>query len=144
MTDQRMDIDTILKEDRLFPPPASFSASAHVKSMAEYEAHYNKAKDDPEGFWGEIGKELHWDAPWQRVLEWESPFAKWFVGGKTNLSYNCLDRHLARRGDKVGMGDLLGVKLRQAVNRHVQIFRGGMGCAVPFFVNFGVLEPEIG
>ncbi|MBI3091364.1 MAG: acetate--CoA ligase [Candidatus Tectomicrobia bacterium] len=94
MTDQRMDIDTILKEDRLFPPPASFSASAHVKSMAEYEAHYNKAKDDPEGFWGEIGRELYWDAPWQRVLEWESPFAKWFVGGKTNLSYNCLDRHL--------------------------------------------------
>ena len=77
----------------------SSAAQAHVKSLAEYEALYRRAEEDPEAFWAECASELHWFKPFDKVLEWKFPFAKWFVGGKLNASYNCLDRHLttARR-----------------------------------------------
>jgi acetyl-CoA synthetase len=88
------DIDSVLKEDRKFAPPEGFAEKARVKSMAEYEALYARADKDPEGFWAEIARELHWFWPWQTVLEWKAPWAKWFVGAKTNLAFNCLDRHL--------------------------------------------------
>ncbi len=52
-----------------------------------------RAKDDPEGFWAEQARSLHWDRPWEKVLDWNPPFAKWFVGGRLNASYNCVDRH---------------------------------------------------
>ena len=67
--------------------------------MAEYEALYRRAEQDPEAFWGECAKELSWFKPFDKVLEWKFPFAKWFLNGKLNASYNCLDRHLttARR-----------------------------------------------
>ncbi len=87
-------ITSVLKEARLFPPPKEFAAQAHIKSMAEYEKLWQRAKDDPEGFWGEQAESLHWFQRWNKVLEWKEPFAKWFVGGKLNVSYNCLDRHL--------------------------------------------------
>lgn len=92
-------IESVLKETRVFPPPAPFSAQAHVRSMAEYQAMWQRAKDDPEGFWAEQARQLHWFQPWNKVLEWQEPFCKWFVGGRINASYNCLDRHLttARR-----------------------------------------------
>ena len=82
-----------------FPPHAEFSRAARVKSIAEYEALYRRAEQDPEEFWGECANELSWFKPFDKVLEWNFPFAKWFVGGKINASYNCLDRHLttARR-----------------------------------------------
>jgi acetyl-CoA synthetase len=89
------DIQSTLKESRLFAPPAEFSAKAHVPSMAEYERLYEEADRDPEGFWGKIASELEWFEPWTKVLEWDAPWAKWFSGGKLNLSHNCLDRHLA-------------------------------------------------
>jgi acetyl-CoA synthetase len=88
-------IDSVLNEQRVFPPPKEFSEHAYVKSMAEYEALYREADEDPEGFWGRIAAELHWFKPWEKVLEWNAPWAKWFAGGQINLSYNCLDRHLA-------------------------------------------------
>ncbi len=93
------DIQSSLKEQRLFAPPADFSAKAHVPSMAEYDRLYEEADRDPEGFWGKIAGELDWFEPWTKVLEWEAPWAKWFVDGKLNISHNCLDRHLtgARR-----------------------------------------------
>jgi acetyl-CoA synthetase len=87
-------LDTILRENRVFPPSAEFAAEAHVGSMAAYEDLYARSVKDPEAFWAEIAKELHWFAPWTKVLEWNEPWAKWFVGGKTNLSYNCVDRHV--------------------------------------------------
>jgi acetyl-CoA synthetase len=94
-------ITSVLKETRSFAPPAEFSAGAHVKSMAEYEALYQRAKADPEGFWAEQAKSLTWAKPSDRVLEWTEPHAKWFVGGQLNVSANCLDRHLAGpRADK--------------------------------------------
>ncbi len=95
-------IESVLKEERLFSPPAEFSQKAHIKSMKEYKQLYDKAKADPEKFWAELAEqELHWFQKWDKVLDWQPPFAKWFVGGKLNISYNCLDRHLTtERRDK--------------------------------------------
>ena len=88
-------IESILHEKRLFPPTAEFSEKAHVKSLEEYRALYEKAKADPEAFWAELAtQELHWFQNWDTVLDWQPPVAKWFVNGKINISYNCLDRHL--------------------------------------------------
>lgn len=87
-------IESILNEGRVFPPPAEFSANAHIKSFEEYERIYDDAAKDPPAFWEKQAEELHWFKKWDTVLEWNEPFAKWFVGGKLNVSYNCLDRHL--------------------------------------------------
>ncbi len=87
-------IESTLQENRVFPPPPEFSATAHVKSMDEYEALYRWADEDPHGFWESVARELHWFKPWDKVLQWDPPFAQWFAGGQINLSYNCLDRHL--------------------------------------------------
>ncbi len=98
------DIDSTLRENRVFPPTPEFSAGAHIKSLAEYEALYRQSIDDPETFWAGVAHELHWFKPWDKVLEWNLPWAKWFVGGKMNLSYNCLDRHLdGPRRDKTAL-----------------------------------------
>jgi acetyl-CoA synthetase len=89
-------ITSVLKESRVFPPPESFRSQAHLQSLEEYERLFAEAKDNPEGFWGRQANELiDWYEPWHKVLEWNHPFAKWFVGGRLNASYNCLDRHLA-------------------------------------------------
>jgi len=88
-------IDHVLQETRLFPPPREFAERAVISSLAQYEAMYQRALDDPEGFWGELARQdLHWFTPFYKVLEWNEPFAKWFVGGQTNAAYNCLDVHL--------------------------------------------------
>ena len=98
------DIDTILRENRVFPPPEEFSRKAHIKSMAEYESMYKRSIEDPEVFWAEVARELHWFKPWTKVLEWDLPWAKWFVGGKMNLCYNCVDRHaLGARREKTAL-----------------------------------------
>ena len=98
------DIDSTLRENRVFPPPAEFAAKAHIKSLEEYEALYKRSIEDPEAFWAEAAKELHWFKPWDKVLESTFPSAKWFVGGKLNLSYNCVDRHaLGARRDKTAL-----------------------------------------
>jgi len=88
-------IDSVLNEQRIFEPSDQFRAGAQIKSRADYDRLYKEAKDDPEGFWAKIARELHWFKPWDRVLEWKLPFAKWFIGGELNISYNCLDRHVA-------------------------------------------------
>ncbi len=87
-------IDNVMKEARLFPPPAEFAAKARIASMDEYARMCKEAADDLEGFWGRLAGELHWFRPFAKVLEWQSPSARWFVGGQTNAAYNCLDRHL--------------------------------------------------
>ncbi len=88
------DIESVLTEARKFPPAAEFSQRASIKSLEDYDALCRRAEQDPEKFWGECGNELSWFKPYDKVLEWSFPFAKWFVGGKINASYNCLDRHL--------------------------------------------------
>jgi acetyl-CoA synthetase len=88
-------IDTVMQEARLFPPPADFAAAAEISSMEQYQSLWDEAERDTEGFWDKLAKqELHWFQAYEKVLEWEPPFAKWFVGGKTNASFNCLDVHL--------------------------------------------------
>ncbi len=93
MTEQT--IESILHEDRVFAPPADFAEQAHIRSFDAYQQLYEKAKADPESFWAELAEqELDWFKKWDTVLDWQPPFAKWFVGGRLNISHNCLDRHL--------------------------------------------------
>jgi acetyl-CoA synthetase len=88
-------IDTVMQETRLFPPPKEFAAKARIKSLAEYQKLWDEAAANIEAFWDKAAREeLHWFKPYTKVLEWNEPFARWFVGGQTNASYNCLDRHL--------------------------------------------------
>ncbi|MCT7959520.1 acetate--CoA ligase [Laspinema sp. D1] len=88
-------IESILNEKRQFPPSAEFSKNARIKSLEEYQALYDQAAANPEQFWEQLAeKELHWFKKWDKVLDWQPPNAKWFVGGQMNISYNCLDRHL--------------------------------------------------
>ena len=88
-----MSIESVLTENRSFPPSAEFAQAAHVQSMAAYEELYAKAKQDPDGFWAEIARGLAWSKPWTTVLEWTLPDAKWFVGGELNASVSCVERH---------------------------------------------------
>src|SRR5712675_1069107 len=88
-------IESFQHEERVFPPPTEFAAKAHIKSMAELEALRAEASADPEAFWARLAEtELHWFKKWDKVLRWDPPHAQWFVGGKINISDNCLDRHL--------------------------------------------------
>jgi len=87
-------IESLSHEGRVFPPPAAFSHNAHIKSMAELESLRTEAHDRPEEFWARMAEELHWFKKWDTVLQWKPPHAQWFIGGKTNIAYNCLDRHL--------------------------------------------------
>ncbi len=97
-TREEATIAALLAEHRTFPPPPEFAARANANDPAIYE----RAAADLEGFWAEEAKRLDWFRPWDKVLEWNPPYAKWFVGGQLNVSYNCLDRHVkAGRGDKV-------------------------------------------
>src|SRR5215510_7515982 len=88
-------IDSVLQEDRKFESPDHFAIQAHVKSLAEYDEMYRYSIEQPEKYWAKVAEDLHWFKPWDTVLEWNAPWAKWFSGGQINLSYNCLDRHVA-------------------------------------------------
>ena len=97
-------IESILHESRMFPPSKEFSESAYIKSFEEYETLFNEAAKDPEAFWAKQAEALDWFQKWDTILEWNEPFAKWFVGGRLNVSYNCLDRHLfSHRADKTAI-----------------------------------------
>jgi acetyl-CoA synthetase len=100
-------ITSILNEERVFDPPARFSdavGGALVGSLDAYRALHRRSLDDPDGFWGELGRELAWFEPWTKVSEGEFPDTRWFVGGKTNLCHNCVDRHVdAGHGDEVAI-----------------------------------------
>ncbi|MDX2266500.1 MAG: acetate--CoA ligase [Bryobacter sp.] len=89
----------------VYPPSPEFVAKANVSGRDAYDALYQHAADKPEEFWGDLAKKwIHWFEPYSHVFEWNPPFAKWFVGGKTNACFNCLDRHvLAGHGEKVAL-----------------------------------------
>jgi acetyl-CoA synthetase len=98
MSTDKGSLDALLTEERRFAPPAKFRAEAVLSDPDVYA----RASADREAYWAECAKQLHWFAPWREVLDWKPPFAQWFVGGKLNVSYNCLDRHVdAGRGDRV-------------------------------------------
>jgi len=87
-------------ETRKFPPTKEFTSKAAIKSYEEYKTMHDKSIKDPEGYWGEVAENFHWFKKWDKVREWNLPDAKWFIGGKTNVSYNCLDLQIER-----GLGD---------------------------------------
>ena len=93
-------ISSTLSETRRFPPAKSFAAAANIKSLAEYRTMYERSIRQPEAFWAEIAEQHHWFEKWSTVRDWQLPDVKWFVGGKTNLAYNCLDLQIDRgRGE---------------------------------------------
>jgi len=96
VTEQKSDstIESLMSEDRVFPPSEAFRAQANVSSADIYE----EAERDLEGYWAKQAEKLDWFQPYDTVLEWNAPYAKWFVGGKLNISYNCLDRHVQNGG----------------------------------------------
>jgi len=100
MTEQSPALQNLLTENRTFPPDAEFSAQANAKADM-----YEKADSDREAFWAEQAERLHWDTKWTQVVDWsDAPFAKWFVGGKLNVAYNCVDRHV-----EAGFGDQVAI-----------------------------------
>ena len=124
-------IESILHEDRVFPPPADLAArmgGAWIESMEAYHALHRRSIDDPEGFWGEAAREhLHWFTPFSKVLEWHCPDAKWFVGGTTNACFNGVDRQVEQghgddlaivwEGEPIGDG---GPEIRRLTYRDLQ------------------------
>ncbi len=100
-------IESILQENRVFPPPQAAALGFprwHVASLDEYRRLHRQSIDDPEGFWGQEARNLAWSRPWTKVLDWNPPDARWFVGGKLNACYNCLDRQVdSGHGDQVAL-----------------------------------------
>jgi acetyl-CoA synthetase len=97
-------IESSMQEHRLFPPDPAKAKQAWISSREQYEKMYRQSIDKPEEFWAKAAEELHWSTKWDRVLDWKSPHAKWFVGAKTNVAYNCLDAQIAKgRGDKTAI-----------------------------------------
>jgi len=96
-------VSSTAPSESLYKPDPAFSRQAHIDSMEQYQKLYSQSMEDPEGFWAEIAaSELEWAGRWERVLEWDPPFARWFAGGRLSVAHNCLDRHLqAGRGDKI-------------------------------------------
>lgn len=105
MSDDNASIDSVLKENRSFAPPATFVEQANISSEEQYNEMWQQAKDDPAGFWGDLAtQQLHWFKPFDSVIDGDMPNTKWFSGGKINVSYNCLDRHLEEgRGNKAAL-----------------------------------------
>jgi acetyl-CoA synthetase len=122
------EIDVLLDEKRRFAPPGDFREHAHVRDKGPFEA----ASDDREAYWENWARELHWFRPWNEVLRWEPPFAQWFVGGRLNVAYNCLDRHLqSSRANKAALiwegepGDRKVLTYRQ-LHREVCLFANAL------------------
>lgn len=97
-------IETFLKETRNFPPPEDFIASARISDPVRFDEVWQKSQQNPSEFWEKAAEQIHWFKRWDKLLEWNPPFAKWYLGAKTNAAYNCLDRHLAAgRADKLAL-----------------------------------------
>ena len=123
-TAPNQNIESTLTESRSFPPPEEFSRNAIISSAADYEKLRARASADPDGFWSDIARELHWFKPWDKVLEWNVPWAKWFLGGKINLSYNCLDRHVANLAQEQGC-HYLGERAGRSPHAHLPAVADG-------------------
>src|SRR4051812_18577421 len=98
------EIHSVLTEKRVFEPPREFSKAARIRNMEEYRKLCAEADSNPDAYWAARGREeLYWKEPFRTTMEWNAPNVKWYLGGKTNLSYNCLDRHLEKRGNKTAI-----------------------------------------
>jgi acetyl-CoA synthetase len=123
-------IEAMLPESRRFAPPEDFNGKL---SLAEFNAMYKRSLEEPDAFWSDVANELHWFKTWDAVQEWQEPHAKWFTGAQTNISYNCLDRHLSTRGDKIAIlwegepGDVRRItykELHAEVSRFANVLKG--------------------
>ncbi|NTU71986.1 MAG: acetate--CoA ligase [Coriobacteriia bacterium] len=97
MSDASAGFESVQADGVVIEPAAWVRENSWVSSMEQYDEIYNRSVEDPEGFWADMATELvHWEKPWDKVLEWEfeTPKVEWFIGGRTNVAYNCLDRHL--------------------------------------------------
>ncbi|WP_169977917.1 acetate--CoA ligase [Tautonia rosea] len=128
-------IHSVLNEKRVFPPPESFAKNARISSLKQYETLWNEANQDPEAFWAARAKELlSWSKPFETVLDWQAPHAKWFVGGQLNVAENCVDRHAegpnAEKPALVWIGEpgdektLTYKELRDEVSRFANVLKG--------------------
>ena len=98
------DFTSVLKEKRVFNPSKRFRQQAHIKSMQEYNKIYKKSIENPEAFWAEKARQLHWFKKWKTVLKSNGNFFKWFEGGKINVCYNCLDKNISEgKGNKIAL-----------------------------------------
>ena len=126
-------IESILQEDRQFLPSEEFSSNARIKSRADLDALHKKAADDHEGFWADLAREeLDWHKPFETALDdSNAPHYKWFSDGELNVSYNCLDRNLATRGNKTAIifegekGDTRHISYKE-LHQHVCRFANGL------------------
>ena len=107
MSNDDVNIKSVLEEDRVFDPPADFGAQvggAIIPSMDDYLARWTRSIEDPEAYWDEVAREFDWSTPYSKVLDWNCPDAKWFVGGRTNITDNCVDRQVRDgHGDEVAI-----------------------------------------
>ncbi|MGH7572091.1 MAG: acetate--CoA ligase [Gemmatimonadota bacterium] len=127
-------IDTLLHEARRFPPPEGFAARARIGSAEQARRLHVESLERPEAFWGRMAEDLDWVKPWERVLDWDPPHARWFAGGRLNVSTNCLDRHLIERGGRIAIRwegeppgerrDLTYRELHAAVSRFAGALQG--------------------
>jgi acetyl-CoA synthetase len=98
------DFKSVLVENRIFEPSEEFKSKARISSMEEYQKLWKESVDQPDVFWAREASDLQWQQPWEKVLDWQAPYAKWFVGAKLNVAENCVDRHVANgRKDKVAI-----------------------------------------
>ena len=123
-----VNITSFSHEKRVFPPPAAFTARSHFQSLEQYRVLYRESVEAPEQFWAkQAERELVWFKPWDKVLQWEEPFAQWFLGGQLNVSYNCLDRHLgtatANRAALIWEGEPDGPPGEERVLTYKQLHR---------------------
>jgi len=144
------EIESVLSESRTFQPPPELAKRAHVSGMDAYRKLREQAEKDPEGYWRERAlEELYWKEPFQTVLDWKPPHARWFVEGKTNLAYNCLDRHLAKRGDKVAIlfegepGDQRPITYRKLYEDVCQLANGLRSLGVKKGDRVGIYLPMV-
>ena len=119
-------IETLQRSTRVIAPPPEVKAHAHIQ---DYDAAYKASIADPEKFWDGIAKELHWFSPWNKVLEWNYPWAKWFLGATCNISYNCLDRHVQTwRRNKVAV-IWVGENGEERIFTYAELYRQVNKCA---------------
>src|ERR1044071_1929799 len=125
-------IESVMQENRVFPPSEEFVRQATVAGMEAYQALCDEAERDYEGFWGRLAREnIAWHKPFTTVLDESNlPFYKWFADGALNVSYNCLDRHLDTQGDKTALifeadgGEITRVTYRELYHRVCKFANG--------------------
>ncbi len=105
MSEKEKSIDSLSTEKRVFEPPQEVSKRAYFANLDEYRAMYKRSVEDPDGFWAERADQFHWYKKWDKVREYDFITAdiRWFEGGETNITHNCLDRHLEKQGDKIAI-----------------------------------------